>query len=340
MNIKERSELKMKTLVIGSDGYVGPVTCSKLEEISEVIRLDAGWFGQTSSGTIKGDIRYLLDEIDYSGLDCVVYLAAVSNDPMGKNFAEITHEINHHAAVQVAQRAKKNHVRKFVYASSCSAYGAGSDKPRKEVDQLNPLTDYAQSKVNAELDLIKLADPDFNVYCLRFATACGASTNLRLDLVVNDFVASALTRNKIKVLSNGEPYRPLIAVDDMALAIKGVSLAKNSDKKFANIYNVGSEKFTYRIRDLAYEVSRYLSFDPEVEINHSATHDDRSYKVNFDQFNSDFPNFVPKQDLQKVVNGLERQIGQLINVHGSDYTNWIPHIRLNALKLFLENKNL
>jgi len=330
----------MKILVIGSDGYVGPVTCSKLEEIAEVIRLDAGWFGKTSSETIEGDIRHILDEINFSGLDCVVYLAAVSNDPMGKNFAEITHEINHHAAVQVARQAKKKHVQKFIYASSCSAYGAGSDNPRKEVDKLNPLTDYAKSKVNAESDLIKLADPKFNVYCLRFATACGSSINLRLDLVVNDFVASALTRNKIKVLSNGEPYRPLIAVDDMALAMKGVLLAKNSDKKYANIYNVGSEKLTYKIRDLAHAVSRYLSFDPEVEINHSATHDDRSYKVNFDKFNSDFPDFVPKQDLEKIVKDLEQQIKELINVHGMDYTNWIPHIRLNALKLFLENKNI
>lgn len=329
----------MKILVIGSEGYVGPVTCSKLEEIAEVIRLDAGWFGLISSETIEGDIRQLLNEIDYSAFDCIVYLAAVSNDPMGKNFAEITHEINHHAAIKVAQRAKNEGVCKFIYASSCSAYGAGSDKPRKEIDPLNPLTDYARSKVNAEVDLIKLADPDFNVYCLRFATACGASINLRLDLVVNDFVASALTRNKIKVLSNGEPYRPLIAVDDMALAIQGVSLAKNRDDQFAKIYNVGSENLTYKIRDLAYEVSKYLSFDPEVEINHSAPQDDRSYKVNFDLFNADFPDFIPKQDLRKIVNELEKQVKGLITVHGADYTNWLPHIRLKALKLFLNNEN-
>ena len=327
----------MKILVIGSDGYVGPATCSKLEEIADVIRLDAGWYGRISSKTIEGDIRHFIDEIDYSGLDYIVYLAAVSNDPMGKNFAEITHEINHQAAVQVAKFAKNYGVSKFVYASSCSAYGTGSDKPRKESDELNPLTDYARSKVNAEVDLLKLADPKFNVFCLRFATACGTSVNLRLDLVVNDFVASALTSNTIKVNSNGEPYRPLIAVDDMALAIKGVSLATNSDIQPGRIYNVGSEKLTYKIKDLAYQVARYLSFNPKVEINHSATHDDRSYKVNFDQFKNDFPDFIPKQDLQKIVNALEKQIKELIVVHGEDYKNWLPHIRLKALKLFLSN---
>ena len=141
----------MKILVIGSDGYVGPETCEKLEEIGEVVRLDAGWYGLISSETIEGDIRDLSAKLEYSSFDCIVYLAAVSNDPMGKNFANITHEINHHTAVKIAKYAKSKGVSKFIFASSCSAYGAGSDKPRKEIDPLNPLTDYARSKAMPRL---------------------------------------------------------------------------------------------------------------------------------------------------------------------------------------------
>lgn len=327
----------MEILVIGSEGYVGTVTCEKLEEIGKITRIDAGWYGVTSNDTIIEDISELAPLFDFSKFDCVVYLAAISNDPMGSNFSEMTHKINHYTAVTVAELSKLHGVNKFIFASSCSAYGDGGIEPRRENDLLKPLTDYALSKVNAEIDLLKLADKNFNIYCLRFATACGSSNNLRLDLVVNDFVASAITENKIKVLSNGEPFRPLISVQDMARAITGVALVDLNEKEFFNIYNVGSDQFTYKIKDLAYFVSDYVSTKPNVEINYEAAPDNRSYKVDFRKFHYHFPDFTPQKNLIDVIKDLENQIRGLIPVYGNDYRNWVPHIRLKALKKILDN---
>ena len=155
-----------------------------------------------------------------------------------------------------------------------------------------------------------------------------------MDLVVNDFVASAITEKRIKVLSNGEPYRPLISVQDMARAIKGVALAEQRRDCTFDVYNVGSDEFTYKIKDLAHAVASHLSFNTGVEINHLAAADNRSYKVDFKKFSQDFPDFIPQQFLPKVVEGLEKQITSLVTVNGLDYKNWIPHNRLKALNLF------
>ena len=324
----------MKIIVIGSEGYVGTEVCKSLEEISDVTKIDAGWFGILDSSTIVGDIREIAASFDFSCYDCVIYLAAVSNDPMGHSFSEITHEINHNSALKIAKLTKIQGVKKFIFASSCSTYGAGGNKARLENDTLNPLTDYARSKVNAERDLNKIADENFNVYALRFATACGSSENLRLDLAINDFVASAITENCIKVLSNGEPFRPFISVQDMARAVMGIALAEQRRDSTFSIYNVGSDAFTYKIKDLAYAVATHLSFSPDVEINHSAASDNRSYKVDFQKFNSDFPKFTPQQFLPQVVTELEDQITKLVSINGVGYKNWVPHNRLKALKLF------
>lgn len=326
----------MNIVVIGSEGYVGPATCRQLRELGNVDRFDLGWFGFVEDGATNGDVREHRSHLDLSKYDCVVYLAAVSNDPMGKSFAEITHSINHESALDVAREAKEKGVGKFVFASSCSAYGAGGNEFRKETDPVNPLTDYAVSKVNAERDLEALASKEFNVYCMRFATACGASANLRLDLVVNDFVASALTTGKIMVLSDGEPFRPLIAVDDMARAICGVVAAAPNQNEQFNVYNVGSDEFTYKIRDLATDVSALMTAKPDVSINHAAASDNRSYKVDFSKFKNDFPDWQPIKMLPDVVAGLETQIAKEIEVRGPDYKNWLPHIRLKALKKFYE----
>lgn len=326
----------MRTLVIGSDGYVGIELCKMLTEVSNVSRIDAGWFGIIHPTTTQADVRGIMDTLDLSSYDNIVYLAAVSNDPMGSTFAELTHSINHTAAIRLARKAKSQGVKKFIFASSCSAYGAGGNVSKQETDDLNPLTDYAKSKVNAEEDLRNIADANFNIYCLRFATACGPSENLRLDLVVNDFVASAITEKKIKVLSNGEPFRPLITVKDMSTAITGVACAPQQAVKAYNIYNVGSNEFTYKIRDLAHSVASSLSFKPEVEINRNATSDNRSYKVNFEKFAKDFPEYKPTQKLPEIVTELEVQITQIASSLGQDYKSWSPHNRLKALKSVLK----
>src|SRR5690606_35148786 len=222
----------MKIVVFGNMGYVGPGVVEQLRSSypgATLVGYDAGYFASclTNANYLPerkldeqhfGDIRNVPDSI-LQGADAVINLAAISNDPMGNKFEEVTLDINHKSGIKVAKRAKELGVKRFVFASSCSMYGAASDAPKTEDSTLNPLTAYARSKVATERDLQPLADANFTVTCLRFATACGMSPRLRLDLVLNDFVACALTSKNISILSDGTPWRPLINVRDMAVAI-------------------------------------------------------------------------------------------------------------------------
>ena len=197
----------MKILIVGNLGYVGPNLVRQLRKTypqGTLIGYDIGYFAHclTNAGALPeldldmqvfGDIRSFPEDL-LRGVDAVVNLAAISNDPMSFQFEEVTMEINYRACVNLARLAKNNGVKSFVYASSCSMYGLADDTPRREGDKLNPLTAYARSKVAAEEALEKLADEHFTVTCNRFATACGWSSRLRLDLVLNDFVAGSLAR--------------------------------------------------------------------------------------------------------------------------------------------------
>jgi nucleoside-diphosphate-sugar epimerase len=210
----------MKILVTGNMGYIGPVLVKHLKrnypEIG-IVGYDIGYFANclTHAGVLPevyvdtqifGDIRNFPEHL-LQGIDVVVNLAAISNDPMGKKFEEITMDINHRSGIKLAKMAKKAGVSHFVFASSCSMYGAADDFPKTETSELNPLTAYAKSKVFSENDLMPLADENFVVTCLRFGTACGFSPRLRLDLVLNDFVAGAIVLKEISILSNGTPWR-------------------------------------------------------------------------------------------------------------------------------------
>jgi nucleoside-diphosphate-sugar epimerase len=223
----------MRILITGNLGYLGPCVTRQLRRTWPNARLsgiDTGYFtdcaldgSETAEHRIDqqftADVRDLPAGV-FSNIDAVVHLAALSNDPMGKTFEEITDDVNFRAGMEIARRAKKSGVKSFVFASSCSVYGSAEDTPRTEKSEINPLTAYARSKVALEFGLRTLAGRDFTVTCLRFATACGMSPRLRLDLVLNDFVASAVSRGEIRVLSNGMPWRPLIHVRDMARAIE------------------------------------------------------------------------------------------------------------------------
>ena len=217
-----------KILIIGNLGYIGPALVDyfrSTDDNLELIGFDTGFFEGCLINHLSklryqvhkqfyGDVRYF-DETCLEGVSAVVYLAAISNDPMGNKFKSQTLDINFHAGIKIANLAKKRGIKSFVFASSCSIYGSGGILAKKEDDEINPLTPYAQSKISSEDSLKLLADEDFHVTCLRFATACGASPRMRLDLVLNDFVASAITTGQITVLSDGSPWRPLIDVEDM-----------------------------------------------------------------------------------------------------------------------------
>jgi nucleoside-diphosphate-sugar epimerase len=303
----------MRILITGNMGYVGPLVLRRLREShpgAELIGYDMGYFAHCLTGAPRfpesradvqyfGDIRQVSEEV-LRGVDAVVHLCAISNDPMGAAFEEVTLDINHRASVDLAKKAKRHGVKKFVFASSCSVYGFAEGGPRREEDVLNPLTAYAKSKVNTERDLALLASEAFTATCLRFSTACGMSDRLRLDLVLNDFVAGALISKRINILSDGTPWRPLIHVQDMARAIDWAVQRDHLDGGTCLTLNVGSDAWNYQVKDLAAAVCKVVP-DVEVSINKDAQPDKRSYRVNFDKFTKLAQGFLPAVDLQNAV---------------------------------------
>ena len=306
--------MEMKIVIVGHRGYIGPVLAKHLKSVySEIniIGIDANWFMGSEAAEfpddmfdlqIEKDVRDLSIE-DISGADAVIQLAAVSNDPMGSEFEQPTDDINAGAAVRICKIADEAGVKSFVFASSCSMYGAGSDSPKTEDDTLNPLTAYARSKVRVEKELEAYNGEGIKITCLRFSTACGSSPMLRLDLVLNDFVASAIKLGKISVLSDGSPWRPLIHVEDMALAI---DWAVNRTGNNYEYVNVGSDAWTWQIGELAKDVARVIG-NVDVEINLDAAPDKRSYRVNFDKFKRLAPDYQPRKDFGQAVNELVLQ---------------------------------
>ncbi len=332
----------MKILITGNMGYVGPVVVQRLRESfpdATLIGLDTGYFAHclTACDVLPErrvdtqyfcDVRSLPREV-LADVDAVVYLAAISNDPMGTQFEGATLAVNHVAACEMAAKAKKNGTKAFVFASSCSVYGCAEDGARTEESGLNPLTAYARSKVLAEQDLAELADESFRVTCLRFATACGMSDRLRLDLVLNDFVASALVARKISILSDGTPWRPLIHVKDMARAIDwAIRRERQNGGDFLTV-NVGSNEWNYQVRELAQAVSKVIP-GVEININPNAQPDKRSYQVSFDKFRKLAPDFQPRVDLIGAVEDLRTGL-EAMSFNDPNFRN-SRFIRLNTLR--------
>ncbi|HHH50214.1 MAG TPA: SDR family oxidoreductase, partial [Saprospiraceae bacterium] len=279
-----------------------------------------------------GDVRNFSPDI-LKGVDAVVSLAAISNDPIGNQFEAQTMDINFQSTLKIAKAAKAAGVRKFIFASSCSVYGAAEDAPRTESSTVNPLTAYAKSKIYSEEALGEIASDNFQVTCLRFATACGMSERLRLDLVLNDFVAGALTSGEITILSDGTPWRPLINVADMARAIRWAYERENTEGGNYLVMNTGSNEWNYQVKDLALEIQKMMP-EIKVSINQNAEPDKRSYRVNFDLFKSLAPFHQPQFDLQKSIEGL---IKGLEAIHFSDANfRQSKLMRLNVINTLLQ----
>jgi UDP-glucose 4-epimerase len=227
---------------------------------------------------------------------------------MGNQFETVTFDINQKTTTSIAEAAAVAGVKNFVFASSCSVYGVAEGPPRKETDPLNPITAYAKSKIGAERELSAI-DTDMVITCLRFATACGMSDRLRLDLVLNDFVACALSRGQISVLSDGTPWRPLIDVADMARAIDwAIDRQPGTGGRYLAV-NAGSDDRNYQVKDLANAVARSVP-GTDVSINTSAPADSRSYKVDFGLYRSLAPDHQPvvslDQSIQNLISGLQK----------------------------------
>ena len=311
----------MRFVITGNMGYIGPAVVRHLRARfpdGELIGFDTGFFAHCLTGQqglpetlldaqFFGDVRELPAAI-LQGAVGVVHLAAISNDPMGKQFEDATDEINRGASVRLARLAQEAGVRSFVFASSCSIYGFAEGRKRREEDELNPLTAYARSKIATEQALRRLESSDMTITCLRFATACGMSDRLRLDLVLNDFAAGAVSSGEISILSDGTPWRPLIDVSDMARAIEW-ALLRTADRggRVLSI-NVGSDRWNYQVKDLARAVADALP-QTRVSVNPDAPPDRRSYQVDFSRFAALAPEHQPETDLaasvRRLVGGLQ-----------------------------------
>jgi nucleoside-diphosphate-sugar epimerase len=313
----------MKILIVGNLGYIGPSVGAYFRRVmpdAELVGFDIGYFAHCLSNAdhlpetrlnaqLFGDVR-AFPESCLQGVDVVLNLAAISNDPMGNEFEKVTMDVNYRAAITIAEAARRQGVRNYVYASSCSIYGAGGESAKVESDSLNPLTAYARSKVAAEQDLAPLATNDFVVTCLRFATACGFTDRLRLDLVLNDFVAGALVNKRIDILSDGSPWRPLINTKDMARAFHWAAHRRaDCGGKFLAV-NTGSSEWNVQIRDLAAAVSKTLS-GTSFSVNKEASPDKRSYRVNFDLFKQLAPDHQPLWDLPATIKELSEGLSAM-----------------------------
>ncbi len=338
----------MKIIIVGNMGYVGSVLTHHLRKTypsATLVGFDTGFFASclTHAAYLPerelneqhfGDVRNFPEEI-LQGADVVINLAAISNDPMGQHFEKVTMEINYKSCIELATRARVRGVKSFVFASSCSVYGITKGKAR-ETSNVNPLTTYARSKVYAERDLRLLATEDFMITSLRFSTACGMSPRLRLDLVLNDFVACAIASRKISILSDGTPWRPLINVSDMAIAIEWAIARSNSPGAFIAI-NVGSDEWNYQVKQLAEAVALQVP-GTSIDINQSAVNDKRSYAVDFSLFKILAPYHQPESTLTSTINDLKEGM-ELMKFNDADFRNSYL-FRLKTLTNLQENEHV
>ena len=287
----------MRVLLTGHEGYIGTVMASTLRRAGhEVHGLDTGFFRSCIHGPapspvdgVTVDLRELTPA-HLVGFDAVVHLAALSNDPLGNLQPEQTYEINHAASVRLAEYAKAAGVKRFLYASSCSVYGASSeDGLVTEEAPMVPVTPYAVSKVRVEEDLHALADASFHPTYMRNATAYGWSPRPRLDLVLNDLVARAMLTGEITVLSDGTPWRPLVHVEDIADAFRA-ALEADLDAVHDEPLNVGDESGNHRVREIADLVAAVFP-DVRVVVTGELGSDPRSYRVSFAKIRERLPGF-------------------------------------------------
>jgi nucleoside-diphosphate-sugar epimerase len=287
----------MKVLVTGVDGYIGSVLGpTLLEHGHDVAGFDGGFYregwlyedGRMRPRTATCDIRSLQPSV-LEGVDAVVHLAELSNDPLGEHDPRLTFDINHIGSVRLALLAKRAGVRRFIYTSSCSVYGAAADgSPRDETSPVAPQTAYAKCKVLVERDVGRLADDTFTPVFLRNATAFGPSPRMRFDIVLNNLAGHAWTTGKINMTSDGTPWRPLVHVDDICLAVLD-ALAAPREAVHGQIFNVGDDEQNYRIREIAEIVGSVFE---GCDISFGApSGDSRSYRVSFGKIREHLPGF-------------------------------------------------
>jgi nucleoside-diphosphate-sugar epimerase len=334
----------MKVFVTGVNGYIGAVLGPYLAVRGiEVLGLDTGYYRDgwlysdnkhlgSSPRTINKDLRDITAD-DLKGCDAVAHLAELSNDPLGQNNPKVTHKINHQGSVALANLARAAGIRRFVYTSSCSVYGAGTGDFLNETAATNPQTAYAECKVLVERDVGAMASKDFAPVFLRNATAYGPSPRMRFDIVINDLSALAWTTKRIAMTSDGSPWRPVVHLEDICEAIYRCLVAPE-DAIRGQIFNVGQNSDNYRVREIAAIIAEEFP-GCEVTVGTSAG-DNRSYRVNFDKIHSQLPGFKCRYTARDGARQL-RQIFERIQLTPETY-KFRPFTRLKQLQ-YLQTTN-
>ncbi len=329
----------MKLLVTGVEGYIGCLLAPMLQARGhDVVGLDTGYYRDgwlfSDRALVPGFPRFINRDIreigadDLRGIDAVVHLAELSNDPLGENKPELTFQINHEASVRLAELAKAAGAKRFVYTSSCSVYGfAEGAEPMTEASPTNPQTAYAKCKTLVERDVAALASPSFSPSFLRNATAYGASPRMRFDIVLNNLSGLAATTGKIVMTSDGTPWRPLVHVLDICEAIV-CTLEAPQDAIHNEIFNVGHDADNFQVREIAQIVADVF---PGCELSFGQSGgDNRSYRVSFTKIHDRLPGFRCSWDARKGA----RQLHDIFGRIGIDRTTFEarPFTRLKQLK--------
>jgi nucleoside-diphosphate-sugar epimerase len=325
----------MRVLVTGHNGYIGTVLVPMLQERGhEVVGLDTDYFRSClftgAVPEIEGiakDIRDV-DAADVAGCDAIIHLAGLSNDPLGDYKPHLTADINETAAVRLAQLAKAAGVGRFLFASSCSNYGAGGADFLDENAAFNPVTPYGVSKVKVEAALSRLADADFSPTYLRASTAYGVSPLLRFDLVINNLTAWAFTTGLVYLKSDGTPWRPVVHVEDLALSYVA-ALHAPRELVHDEAFNVGTTTENYQIRELA-EIVRDIVPDCRIEFAPDAGPDTRCYRVDCNKIARVLHEFKPQWTARRGVEELYdayRKVGLTLDEFEGERYKRIAHVK-------------
>jgi nucleoside-diphosphate-sugar epimerase len=325
----------MKVLITGHRGYIGVEMVPALRAAGhDVVGLDTGLYDGCDFDAPPDEVPELrIDLRDvtaaaFRGFEAVIHLAALSNDPLGDLNQQVTYDINLHASVRLARAAKEAGVRRFLFSSSCSLYGAGADGHLDEQAAFNPVTAYGESKVRVEQEVSRLAGETFSPVYLRNATAYGVSRRLRADIVVNNLVGHAVTTKRVLLQSDGTPWRPLVHIQDINRAFLAC-LAAPIEAIHDQAFNVGRTSENFRIRQVAEMVAEVVP-GAEVTFAPGASADARNYRVDFRKIETALPGYTPRWTLRR---GIE-ELYEAYRKHGLTDDEWRGprYYRLRTIK--------